>query len=68
MLKFDQHPKLKEFLLSTEFDILVEASPYDPVWGIGMNEHDAVKYNDPKEWRGTNLLGYALMEVRDWLR
>ena len=41
--------------------------PYDRVWGIGLtaNHEDAT---DPERWRGTNLLGFALMEVRDRLR
>lgn len=66
-LKFTQNADLKEFLLSTEDKILVEASPYDRVWGIGMKAGDAGIEN-PDNWQGDNLLGYALMEVRDKLR
>lgn len=66
-LKFSQNEKFKEFLLSTADRILVEASPYDKIWGIGMLETDP-KANDPSQWNGENLLGFALMEVRDLLK
>lgn len=66
-LKFSQNPKLKAFLLSTGDKILVEASPYDNIWGIGMLESDS-RVLDPSLWNGENLLGFALMEVRDELR
>lgn len=65
--KFNQHPDLKNFLLNTKQRVLVEASPRDTIWGIGLsakNERAAV----PAQWRGKNLLGFALMEVRDLLR
>ena len=65
--KFSQNPEMKAFLLSTGPQIIVEASPYDAHWGIGMTADEAVKLKDPAKWRGTNLLGYALMEVRDLL-
>lgn len=65
-LKFSQNEELKQFLLQTKSKVLVEASPVDPVWGIGLAEDDA-KANDPAGWRGQNLLGFALMEVRDEL-
>lgn len=67
LLKFSQNPKLKGFLLSTEDKILIEASPYDNIWGIGMLESDP-RTQDPSLWNGENLLGFALMEVRDELR
>jgi ribA/ribD-fused uncharacterized protein len=65
--KFSQNPSLANFLLSTNQDILVEASPYDLVWGIGLpaDHPDAIK---PQNWCGLNLLGFALMVVRDRLR
>jgi len=66
-LKFSQNEKLKDFLLSTHDEILVEASPYDRIWGIGMLETDP-KSQNPSLWNGENLLGFALMEVRDELR
>lgn len=66
-LKFSQNEKFKEFLLSTNDKILVEASPYDTIWGIGMLETDP-KAENPSQWNGENLLGFALMEVRDLLK
>ena len=65
--KFSQNLELKEFLLSTGDAILVEASPYDRIWGIGLYPAQAAK-GKVDQWRGHNLLGSALMEVRDWLR
>lgn len=65
--KFQQHPALKDFLLKTGSKVLVEASPVDPIWGIGLAA-DAEAAQDPKRWRGENLLGFALMEVRDILK
>lgn len=66
-LKFSQNSEFREFLLSTEDKVIVEASPYDTIWGIGMLESDS-KAENPSQWRGENLLGFALMEVRDELR
>lgn len=66
-LKFSQNKKYKDFLLSTGDKILVEASPYDTIWGIGMLETDS-RAENPLLWNGENLLGFALMEVRDELR
>ena len=65
--KFAQNVELKEYLLSTGNAILVEASPYDTIWGIGMDKKTAMN-SSVEDWRGENLLGCALMEVRDWLR
>jgi len=65
--KFSQNLKLREFLLSTGEDILVEASPYDAVWGIRMSANNENSQN-PMKWQGKNLLGFALMEVRDEIR
>ena len=65
--KFLQNPKLKDFLLRTGDKILVEASPRDRIWGIGMGKANENAEN-PTAWRGANLLGFALMEVRDELR
>lgn len=64
--KFLQNSALRNFLLSTGDKVLVEASPTDRVWGIGMgkNNPDAL---DPQKWRGQNLLGFALMNVRDFI-
>ncbi|MCG7564516.1 NADAR family protein [Pseudoalteromonas sp. McH1-42] len=66
MLKFAQNPELKEFLRSTGKRVLVEASPVDKIWGIGLAE-DHEFASVPQKWNGLNLLGYALMVVRDEL-
>lgn len=64
--KFSQDEALKAFLINTNQRILAEASPIDAIWGIGMAKyHPSV--TDPYRWRGLNLLGFALMEVRDAL-
>lgn len=65
--KFTAHPDLREFLLNTGDRVLVEASPLDRVWGIGLPA-DAEAAGDPRRWRGPNLLGFALMEARSRLR
>lgn len=64
--KFSQNRELREFLLSTGDSVLVEASPYDRIWGIQLSA-DAPEAQNPFGWRGENLLGFALMEVRDEL-
>ncbi|MFC3151040.1 NADAR family protein [Litoribrevibacter euphylliae] len=64
--KFSQNELLKDFLLSTENRVLVEASPVDAIWGIGLESSDP-RAEDPKQWFGENLLGFALMEVRKQL-
>ncbi|GAB3826596.1 NADAR family protein [Hymenobacter jeollabukensis] len=61
--KFGQHPALREFLLASGTRVLVEASPVDAIWGIGLAQNDPRALN-PASWRGLNLLGFALMEVR----
>lgn len=63
LAKFGQHEALKRFLLVTGERVLVEASPLDQIWGIGMVESD-VRAPDPAQWQGKNLLGFALMAVR----
>lgn len=65
--KFSQHPELKEFLLNTKQRVLVEASPVDNIWGVGLAQ-DNDHIENPRLWKGSNLLGFALMEVRDKLR
>jgi len=64
--KFTQNPGLGLYLLNTSDRILVEASPVDPVWGIGLAADDPRAHN-PAQWEGLNLLGFALMETRDRL-
>jgi ribA/ribD-fused uncharacterized protein len=64
--KFQQNPELLAILLATGNSILVEASPYDKIWGIGMKSSDK-RATTPTQWLGDNLLGQALMKVRDRL-
>ncbi|NQZ76698.1 MAG: NADAR family protein [Ekhidna sp.] len=64
--KFIQNKDLKDYLIGTKNRILVEASPVDSVWGIGMTSNDEFAYI-PTKWKGHNLLGFALMNVRDRL-
>ena len=64
--KFGQNPELTHFLLGTGGGVLVEASPVDRIWGIGLAADDPAA-QDPNRWRGLNLLGFALMCVRDEL-
>lgn len=65
--KFSQNTKLREFLLNTADHVLVEASPVDRIWGIGLAADDPAAEN-PHKWDGLNLLGFALMQVREQLR
>ncbi|WP_350357296.1 NADAR family protein [Paraburkholderia fungorum] len=64
--KFAQNPGLRSILLATAPSELVEASPYDLIWGIGLGEGDP-RLTDRSQWRGQNLLGVTLMRVRDAL-
>ncbi|WP_433824423.1 NADAR family protein [Actinoplanes sp. CA-015351] len=66
LAKFTQHPALGAYLRGTGRRVLVEASPMDRIWGIGLARDDE-RAADPRRWRGLNLLGFALMEVRDRL-
>lgn len=65
--KFSQHKDLKKQLLETGDKIIVEASPYDKIWGIGMGVDDP-DILDSNKWRGTNWLGEEIMKVRDVLK
>ena len=65
--KFTQNEEMLKILISTGDKILAEASPLDKIWGIGLSEDDK-NANDPNCWKGQNLLGFALMEVRDAIR
>jgi ribA/ribD-fused uncharacterized protein len=61
--KFGQNPELGRFLLGTGDRVLVEASPLDRIWGIGLAASDP-RAADPERWLGLNLLGQALMDAR----
>jgi ribA/ribD-fused uncharacterized protein len=61
--KFSHYPIMKKMLMATGTKVLVEASPYDAVWGIALGE-DNPDAQDPLKWKGSNLLGFALMETR----
>lgn len=63
LAKFSQSDRLRAFLIGTGSAVLVEASPVDAIWGIGMAADDA-RADDPAQWQGLNLLGFALMVVR----
>ncbi len=65
--KFQQNPELKKILLSTGNKIIVEASLYDKIWGVGLHwKDDAIL--DKSNWKGENLLGKILMEVRNKIK
>ncbi|MCA9623900.1 MAG: NADAR family protein, partial [Myxococcales bacterium] len=61
--KFSQNVGLGRFLVGTAPRVLVEASPRDRIWGIGMGAKNA-DARRPERWRGLNLLGFALMKAR----
>lgn len=65
-IQFSQDEELRTALLATEGTTLVEASPRDRIWGIGMGAKNE-KAVDRKQWRGRNWLGQALTDVRDEL-
>jgi ribA/ribD-fused uncharacterized protein len=65
--KFDQNPKLKDFLLETGDQVLAEASPTDRFWGIGV-ALGGVASTKQQEWTGRNRLGQLLMELRTQLK
>ena len=65
--KFSQNEELRELILSTGDQILAEASPFDKRWGIGLRKTDP-RALDPKQWKGSNWLGQALMNVREKIK
>ena len=66
-LKFSQNEDLKHYLLSTNDNILVEASPYDKIWGIGLKKEDKDATN-PLVWPGENRLGFILTNVKEKIK
>lgn len=65
--KFSQNPELRKRLIGTGESLLAACSIHDTTWGIGMSQLNKNRYN-PSYWKGENLLGKALMEVRTLLR
>lgn len=65
LLKFDQNKDLLQMLIDTGNTYLVEASPYDKVWGIGMREGEK-GIEDFNNWKGENLLGNILTDLRTY--
>ena len=65
-MKFSQDPALQRALLATGDRVLAEATRYDIIWGIGLDTNEEIR--TPAKWRGANILGWALMEVRAKLR
>lgn len=65
--KFSQNSDIKDILMATGDKVLVEASPYDKIWGIGLPPNSLLIY-DKANWRGLNLLGEVIMAVRDRLK
>jgi ribA/ribD-fused uncharacterized protein len=66
LAKFSQNAELGQYLRTTGEQILVEASPVDRIWGVGLAATDPL-IHDPLQWKGLNLLGFALMKVRSLL-
>jgi ribA/ribD-fused uncharacterized protein len=64
--KFSQNRRLGEWLRASGTSVLVEASPEDAIWGIGLHRDDP-RAIDPLVWPGKNLLGFAIMTARDQL-
>jgi len=67
LAKFNQNTQLRDQLLKTEDSIIVEASPMDRIWGIGLSINNP-KSLDKDQWRGQNLLGKVLMRVRNTIQ
>lgn len=62
-----KEPFMRDILLRTGDRIIVEASPYDRIWGVGLDVEDT-RILDENQWQGQNLLGKALMDVRKQLK
>ena len=65
--KFTQNDELRRMLLDTGDAVLVEAANSDKTWACGRGMHNGDRF-DISKWDGTNILGFALMDVRDELR
>jgi ribA/ribD-fused uncharacterized protein len=64
--KFTQNPEMLEELMKTDDKLIVEASPKDVIWGIGLHYTDD-RIHDKTQWQGKNWLGEAIMRVREQL-
>lgn len=64
--KFAQNRAMRSVLMASSPTVLVEASPWDRIWGVGLDARDP-GIADPSQWQGQNLLGKTLMRVRDAL-
>ena len=67
MAKFSQNEDLKQKLLDTGDAYLVECAGSDKIWACGIRLNDDKRFN-AENWTGDNILGFALMEVREMLR
>lgn len=65
--KFSQNPELKKAILATKNKYIIEASPYDKVWGVGLGAKNKNIY-DTDKWKGQNLLGKAIMSTRAYIQ
>lgn len=65
-LKFTANPLIRNTLLRTEAKIIVNASPDDSVWGIGASAESCTGYIH--DWKGDNLMGFAIMQARDMVK
>lgn len=65
--KFSQNREMLKYLMKTDDLEIVEASPYDRIWGIGIGTNDPRRF-DKSKWDGQNLLGKAIMDVREHFR
>jgi len=65
-LKFSQNDNLRQIIKNTNDKILVEGSPYDNIWGVGL-QFDSIHIGYKERWRGKNYLGECLMFVRNLL-
>ncbi len=61
--KFKQNHNLKKLLLATNDKILISTNPYNKIWGIAVHQSNT-DITNPKNWKGDNLTGFAIMEVR----
>lgn len=62
--KFTQNPEALQWLMTTDGTTLVEASPWDVIWGVGMGAEDP-RCHDRSQWKGTNWLGEIVTHVRE---